>query len=123
MDGGVLTDATDVGTALRHDVCQALLAYSGEMPGGGLLGRRLSQAEATLLAAELAYRLGPMVGGRYVTLADMRAERDAAIWREFTGRNHASLMRKFKVSKALLYSILARRRRGSGMNEWTDYAR
>jgi Mor family transcriptional regulator len=35
-----------------------------------------------------------------------------AVWQAFTGRNHLEVMKKFEISRRLLYSILARRRKG-----------
>ena len=39
-----------------------------------------------------------------------RHQRDAAIWREFNGRNHADLARRHRLTVACVYDILARER-------------
>lgn len=71
-------------------------------------------ADIAALAQAVARRLGPRIGGRYVPKRDTRAERDVAVWQAFNGRNHKDVMRQFAISRRLLYSILARRRRGDG---------
>lgn len=69
------------------------------------------------LAQVLAERLAPRIGGRYVQKGryrsgwEDRAARDAAVWEAWNGRNREEVMRRFGISKALLYSILARRPR------------
>lgn len=39
-----------------------------------------------------------------------RARRDAAIWREFTGRNHVELARRYHLGVSHIYEIVARER-------------
>lgn len=39
-----------------------------------------------------------------------RRRRDAAIWREFNGRNHVELAHKYGLGVAAVYDILARER-------------
>lgn len=63
------------------------------------------------LADVVARRLAPRIGGRYVPKRDGRAARDAAVWKAFNGRNREDVMRQFGISRRLLYSILARRRK------------
>lgn len=69
------------------------------------------------LADVVARRLAPRIGGRYVPKGqyrsgwDERAARDAAVWTAWNGRNREEVMRRFGISRALLYSILARRPR------------
>lgn len=63
------------------------------------------------LADAVARRLAPRIGGRYVPKRDARALRDAAVWQAWNGRNGAQIMRDFAISRRLLYSILARKRR------------
>ena len=64
-------------------------------------------------AALIARRLGPLIGGRYIPKRDERALRDLAVCKTFNGRNHLEVMRDFKISKRLLYNILARKRRAA----------
>lgn len=66
------------------------------------------------LAQVLAERLAPRIGGRYIPKRDARAKRDAAVWKAWNGRNREEVMRQFGISRALLYSILARRPRKTG---------
>jgi Mor family transcriptional regulator len=65
------------------------------------------------LADVVARRLAPRIGGRYVPKRDARAARDAAVWKAWNGRNREDVMRQFRISRALLYSILARRPRAT----------
>lgn len=107
------TDDSENGTVLRHELACILHNYTMDQPGGGLLGRRLTREEARALAADLSPYLSPIIRttGRVVSVADVRKERDAAVWRMFRGNNHADVMRQFSVSKRVLQTILARKRR------------
>ena len=109
MDG-VLIEETDR-SGLRHDMACILLRYTQDRPGGGLIGRRLTEEEAMAFAADLARELAPIIGGRYVPKSENKARRDAEVWADFNGRNHQDVIRKHKISRRLLYSILARIRR------------
>lgn len=80
--------------------------------GDGVFRPDVQQAALADLAALLARRLAPLIGGRYIPKRDERAARDLAVWQAFTGRNHKEVMREFEISRRLLYSILARRRKG-----------
>lgn len=98
--------------SLCHDVTCILLECQRDRRGGAALDSLASGAAVTDLARLVARRLAPMISGRYIHARDTRAVRDAAVWTAFSGRNHAEVMRDFKISRRLLYSILARRRRG-----------
>lgn len=105
-----MTDATDDGVSLRHDVTAALIECHRE--------NRLAQflqdgATLAQLGEVLARKLAPMIGGRYIPKWDERPARDAAVCHAFTGRNHAEVMRQFGISRRLLYSILARKRKAT----------
>ena len=39
-----------------------------------------------------------------------RHHRNAAIWREFNGRNHAQLARKYRVGISVIYDVIAAER-------------
>lgn len=109
-----MTEETkDQGTVLRHELACILLNYTMDRPGGGLMGKRLTREEASTLAAELSPYMAPLVSAtsRVVRMADVKAERDSAVWRMFRGNNHAEVMRKFTISRRLLQGILARKRR------------
>ena len=109
-----MTAETDKdGTVLRHELACILINYTMDRPGGGLLGKRLTRDEASTLAADLAPYMTPLVSAtsRVVRMSDVKIERDAAVWRMFKGDNHAEVMRKYTISRRLLQSILARKRR------------
>lgn len=144
---GVVPAVDDEVATLRHDVACVLLQFTrdrggsghaaaggdggrgavGSGEGVGLLGR-LTEVEAAALAAGLAPLLARRIGGRYVPKVFRagsveRDLRDAAVLKKFNGRNREEVLREFRISRRLFYSILARRPRGasSGDNEWTDY--
>ena len=98
---------------LCHDMACILIECHRDRQGDGVFRSDASHADLTELAALLARRLAPRIGGRYIPKRDVRAERDAAVWLAFTGRNHKDVMREFDISRRLLYSILARRRRST----------
>lgn len=108
---GHLIDETE-SESLAHDVACVLISYTRDRPNGGLIGRLMPEAEARLLAAELARDLAPRIGGRYLPKRDeaQRRKRNAAVVAAFTGRNHAEVMRQFQISRRLLFSILAQAR-------------
>jgi Mor family transcriptional regulator len=85
-----------------------------DRPHDGIFRRDLSHQAIQQFAAELAARLAPRIGGRYIpkrTERDRIAERDAAVMAAFNGINHRQVMRDFRISRRLLYAILARCRR------------
>lgn len=96
--------------SLVHDVACVLLNYTRDRPGGGLIGRRLVEAEAQQLAAELASDLGPRIGGRYVPMRDMRQKRNEEVVAMFNGRNRDDVMRHFKISRRVFYRVLTEHR-------------
>ena len=103
----------DDGQTLCHDVTCILLEVHRDRDLSPVFERGVSRQALENFAAVMARRLAPVIGGRYIPKRDGRAARDAALWAEFTGRNHKEMMRKFNVSRTLLYSILARQpRRG-----------
>ena len=97
--------------SLCHDVSCVLIACQRDRLGDGVFLPDATHAALHDLATQVARRLGPLIGGRYVPKRDDRAARDAAVWAAFTGRNHQEVMREFNISRRLLYSILARKRR------------
>lgn len=98
---------------LRQDVMCVLLECHRDRGAASVFAQGLDGAVLEQFAAIVARRLGPRIGGRYVTKRDERAARDEAVWKAFTGRNHMDVIREFGISRRLLYSILARRRRGA----------
>lgn len=97
--------------SLRHDMHCILLQCYRDRPGIDIFLPTASQADITSLAAQMARRLGPLIGGRYIPKRDDRAARDAAVWQAFDGRNHKDVMRQYNISRRLLYAILSRKRR------------
>lgn len=76
---------------------------------------RLDPPAAADLALDLAEAIRLKWGGGliYIPKGDAyeRRGRDATIWREFDGRNHADLARRFNLTLSCVYDILARERK------------
>ena len=74
----------------------------------------LPAPSAEALALALAEDLRLKFGGGLIYIpkgeAYERHIRNAAIWREFNGRNHAELARKYGLALAVIYDILDRER-------------
>lgn len=104
--------ATDDGATLRQDVGCILLECHRDRLGDGVFRADVTHIDLHNLATIVARRLAPLIGGRYVPKRDHRAMRDAAVWTAFTGRNRDDVMRKFKISRELFYSIMSRKPRG-----------
>ena len=103
----------DEAATLRDDV-RCILAECSRDRGLAVFRDGVRGAEIEALAAEVARRLAPRIGGRYVPKrgdSDARAKRDAAVWQAWNGRNGAQIMRDFAISRRLLYSILSRMRK------------
>ena len=84
------------------------------------LGDRLPPGDAAELARAMAEDVRRAWGGSllYVPRGDAydRRQRDAQIWREFNGRNHAALAQRYGLSVPCIYDSLARehaRRQGT----------
>lgn len=101
-------------TTLSSDVTCILLQCHRDRDLPPIFAQGVDSAAVRQFAGVFAQRLAPLIGGRYVPkfheLAT-RAARDEAVLAAFTGRNHKDIMRQFCISRALLYSILARKRR------------
>lgn len=100
------------GATLRQDMTCILLECHRDRLGDGIFRADADHSALAQFAAQIARRLAPLIGGRYIPKRDERALRDAAVWRAFSGGNHREVMREFGISRRLLYSILARKRRG-----------
>ena len=105
-----MIDPNDEGATLRHDVLCILVECHRDR-GLAVFRDDVPREAIDALADVVARRLGPRIGGRYVPKRDERAARDAAVWAAFTGRNFEDVRHQFGISRRLLYSILARRRR------------
>lgn len=109
----------DEAQSLRTDVYCILVECSRDRGLAALRDDATGKAIETL-ADELARRLAPRIGGRYVPKGmyrsgwEQRVARDQAIWAKFNGRNHRELQVEFGISRRLLYSILSRRPRARG---------
>ena len=120
MENGTLTDATDDGATLRHDVTCILIECHRDRSLHGVFHPMATPHDVEELAEQVALRLGPMIGGRYVPKGfhrsgwEERQKRDQAILQRFNGRNYSELTREFGISRRLLYSILSRRRGSAG---------
>jgi len=109
---------------------RVLAALDGDLPGSAW-PRRLCELvdhlearfrrkglgadQARALAEETALAVADLCGGRQIYLpngqAIRRALRNARIWRDFNGRNIDELARKYRLSTACIYQILAEQRR------------
>lgn len=118
-------DQTDVGdeaeetASLRSDV-HCILKECHRDRGLSVFRDGVDGEAIAALAEVVARRLAPRIGGRYVQKGpyragwEERAARDAAVWKAWNGRNREEVMRQFGISRRLLYSILARRRKVGG---------
>lgn len=118
MGAGALTAETETEIPLREEV-ETALSECIRAKAAGILRADATPEDVGAFAGHFARHLHALIGGSYIpltgygeTLAARRARRDAAIWAEFDGGNHAALMRKHEISRRLLYSILARRPKG-----------
>ncbi|HRF45103.1 MAG TPA: Mor transcription activator family protein [Candidatus Competibacteraceae bacterium] len=76
------------------------------------LGQHLPDTTAETLAIACTEDLGLTFSGCQIYIpkqdAMKRAQRDQAIWRNFTGHNHAELASRYKLTVTQIYDILAR---------------
>ncbi len=68
------------------------------------LPEKIAVPMADVLAAGLQRRMG----GLMVPKREIRGARDAAVLRDFNGRNHAEVMRAHGISRATLYRIIGK---------------
>ncbi len=111
-DNAPLFAEDDESATLRYDV-RCILVECSRDRGLAVFLDGVRGAEIEALAAEVARRLAPRIGGRYVPKRDARAQRDREVWQAFNGRNQAEVIARFGISKRLFYSILSRRPRGA----------
>ena len=108
----------DEAATLRDDVRCILLECHRDRALQAVLHSAATTDAIHQLADAVARRLAPRIGGRYVPKGQyrdgwqMRAQRDAAVWKAFNGRNRLEVMREFRISKALFYNIISRKPRG-----------
>lgn len=115
-----MNDAIDTSLTLKNDVECILLECHRDRPG--IFASSVTQELLAGLADRVAGRLGPLIGGRYVPnryvthrhglKAAEIEDRNAKVHAAFTGANHAELMKRFAISRRLVYSILAQKRKG-----------
>lgn len=107
-----MNDATENSVSLRHDLVAVLMEFHRSQQMNDVFRKDVSIADIATLGEAMAYRLGSALGGQYVPKRAARDARDAAVVKQFNGKNHAELMVKFAISRRLVYSILARKRKG-----------
>ena len=67
----------------------------------------LPEKVAVPMADELAEGMRRRMGGLYIPVREIRETRDAAVLRDFNGRNHIEVMQGHGISRATLYRILS----------------
>lgn len=92
-------------TTLQQDLQDALRESLAEQ---GAAAPALSAAQLQAMSTTMARLLARRIGGRYVAFVEDRARRDAAVLEAWNGRNRAEVMKRFGISRALFYNILAR---------------
>lgn len=109
------TPLDDEAATLRDDVRCILLECHRDRALQAVLHSTATTDAIHQLAAEVARRLAPRIGGQYVPKrgdSDARARRDAAVWQAIrSGRNVQKIMRDFDISRRLYYNIKARMRK------------
>lgn len=69
----------------------------------------LPEKIAVPMAEELSRGLKQRMGGLYIPAREIREARDAAVLRDFNGRNHVEIMQTHRISQATLYRIISQR--------------
>lgn len=95
----------EIDTPLQQDLRAALRQSLAEQ---GANAPDLTPQQLRDLATTMARLLARRIGGRYVAFVEDRAQRDAAVLAAYNGRNRVDVMRRFGISRALFYNILAR---------------
>lgn len=106
-----MNDDTEI-QSLRFDVACVLVECHRDRPS--VFAGNVSQVDLQALAAIVAAKLSPRIGGRYIPKLgdrDAKERRNEAVCKAFTGRNHSQVMKEYKISRRLLYYILASKRR------------
>lgn len=109
-----MNDVIDANLTLTGDVHCILLECHRDRPG--VFASDVTKEVLSSLAARVAGQLGPLIAGRYVphryALKIIEKEqRNAEVHAAFTGANHRELMKRFGISRRLVYSILAQKRK------------
>lgn len=114
MTTGTLTAATEEAETLERDVMAVLSAFHRQA-GLTLFRDDVTPEQLAEACRVISADLHKAIGGRYVPKRDMRAEavaqRNAAIFAMFTGRNRAEVMRHFGISRRLFYLVIAQETR------------
>ena len=110
-----MNDALENSLTLQSDVEVILMECHRDRPD--LFAQNMTREVLSALASRVAGQLGPLISGRYVShrYAMEKAQRDRrndAVWAAFTGNNYSELMRRFGLSRRLVYAIIAEKRRG-----------
>jgi Mor family transcriptional regulator len=69
----------------------------------------LPDSVAVPMADELAKAMKKEMGGMYIPAREIRDVRDAAVRRDFNGRNRDEVMRIHKITRRTFYRIIGRR--------------
>lgn len=109
-----MNDALENSLTLQSDVEVILLECHRDRPG--LFAQNMTREVLAALASRVAGQLGPLISGRYVShryaMEQMqREQRNEEVWAAFTGNNYAELMRRFGLSRRLVYAIIAQKRK------------
>lgn len=96
------TSTTDSAAEFRNDLVRVIRDSLG-----------LPEKIALPMADELAKGMNRRMGGLYIPAREIRDTRDAAVLRDFNGRNQIEVLRVHDISRATFYRII-NRRRGSG---------
>lgn len=67
---------------------------------------KVPEAEAAQVADDVSLMFATMRGGFFITRREAARYRDAAVRRDFNGRNHAEVMRRYEISQTTLYRII-----------------
>lgn len=86
----------DAAVSLRYDIVRALRECLG-----------LPENVATPMADHIARGLSQRAGGIYIPKREIcQADRDAAVRRDFNGRNRDQVMKSHGISRATFYRII-----------------
>ncbi len=85
----------DQSIAIRNDVVRMIREAFG-----------LHEIEAVAIANEIAVSVTRRISGVHIPAQEIKRARNEAIIRDFNGRNHTELARRYNVSKRRVYEIL-----------------
>lgn len=93
---------------LCADIASVVTEALRDKSVSGFFHPDLTEQKRRHLVAWVSVRIAMRVGGRYIPKKiDDKALRNAAVEQAFTGNNHKDLMREFRISRRLVYSLTA----------------